>query len=981
MREVIHLGIAVERYNDPKLTNLSSSIADLENFDRILSEKYYVSKSIVLKNSEATRMRIEREFTNLYINYKENLDIIITLNGHGLAENGTYFFPLSDSQFEMKSTWYSGKDLETQIKLLDKYRNIAVIVNTCDAGALFQQDYFSSQRGDNYGFSRVIFTSSLSQQISFDTDRESNMSPFMTAIVSYLKENSSIVRLNLLNVIGFTKYAISNEKISLPREGYFTGHGGGDFLLTLRNTEEADWEKAKMLDNVEGYSFYLNNHPQVNEERVDFASQRLKEFRDEVDFLTKSISLTLVELKKYDRFSDTGLFTREMNQVKVLLEQLYNAVTGDKEAENTWNEIRLTKEKAVFSQFIENFPNSPYAKLAKKIEAKIENQEKDRQTWDEVLTSKNTATLSRIGRLKIYIEKFPYGDYVTKAYSLIEDMTAFYDIENQKDTGAKISMLEKYLNNPNYTEYQYQAKKLLDEINFENKISALEKELDEYILNENDEQIEQLQEFLNGHREDEIKKMAPLIEKAEEYIKRKQEEVKDAADIAINSKEPRKLQHFISIYPKSQLTAKVKSVFDSLDIEAWTSIENSLDITEIEEYIQAFQGTDAGFLDKAKDYLVELKFFEECNSLDDYELYTERFGEVGLMIKEARERIEELDYQARMERDYSALKEEGRLEKYEKFLQNYGFENIYSDTVVTLLNKERAEKKRLEILSEINEASGINVLEIIKREIDNVGADLKSELEEIEQIANNEKTVVESFEEAFEARHLENIVELKDKIKEYLYFEEPQFDDAIGFLRVLATNDVDQITEYCDENKYNKFSEQLELEKDALIAKKENSEDSYANFLSKYSDSRHHSEFEATLERLRELRLDKEEFDQLMLTPNESDLLDYIGKSTYKNEEHVKEVKRELIRIQKEQDEKHFYEGLVSSKSEQKCVEYLSEYKNGKYRGAVKALLAEILTTDKQQLASEKINYWKYSSMIMTIISILLILYILKINM
>lgn len=803
----------------------------------------------------------------------------------------------------------------------------------------------------------------------------------MAAIVSYLKENSTIVSLNLLNVIGFTKYAISNEKISLPREGYFTGHGGGDFLLVLRNTEEADWGKAKILDNVEGYSFYLNNHLQVNQERIAFASQRLKEFRDEVDFLTKSISLTLKELDKYDQFNDTGIFTREMNQIKVLLEQLYNSVTGDKEAENTWSEIRLAKEKSVFSQFVEKFPKSPYANLAKRIEAKIENQEKDRETWNEVLTSKNTATLSRIGRLKIYIEKFPYGDYVTKAYSLIEDMTAFYEIEIQKDTGAKINMLEKYLNNPSYTEYQYQAKKLLEEINFENKISTLEKELDKYILNENDEQIEQLQEFFNGHTEDEIKRMRPLIEKAEEYLKRKQEEIKEAADLVVNSKEPRKLQHFISIYPKSQFTVKVKSVFDSLDIETWTSIENSLDITEIEEYIQAFQGTDAGFLDKAKDYLVELKFFEECNSLDDYNLYTERFGEEGLMIKEARERIEELDYQIRMENDYSALKEEGGLEKYEKFLQDYGFENIYSDAVVTLLNKERAEKKRLEILGEINEASGINVLEIIKREIDNVGAELKSELEKIEQVVNNEKAVVESFEKAFEARHLEKIVELKDKIKEYLYFEEPQFDDAIGFLKVLATNDVDQITEYCNENKNNKFSRQLELEKDALIAKKENSENSYKDFLNKYSDSRYHSDFEVTVEKLREVRLDKEEFDQLMLKPNESDLLGYISKSTYKSEEHVKDVKRELIRIQKEQDEKHFYESIVSSKSEQKCVEYLNEYKNGKYRGAVKALLAEILTSDKQQLAPKKINYWKYSSMIMAIISILFMLYILKMNM
>ncbi|MEO0683787.1 MAG: hypothetical protein AAFY76_01735, partial [Cyanobacteria bacterium J06649_11] len=804
MRELICISIAIDNYDDPNINNLSNSVSDANGFIDVLEKKYRLGQSIKLHDEKATKELIEKEFTNLYLKFRENVDILVLLNGHGFEFNESYYFPLMDSTIESKTSCMSGRELTNNLKFLDKYKNVAVIVNTCESGYLFGQRYFSSFNDKGNNFSRVLFVSSAKSQLVRDSVMNSSYSPFIGEIVSYLDRNSSISELSIMSVIGHTKYDLSKKKnIGNPREGFFDGHGGGEFCFYLVSEENADWQLALNQGDVQAYSDYLSKHRGVDKDRTEISESRLEFFKREVEYLTRALKNINTIIQDYSEYEKEGEFNKDIANLSSRIEELDKRVSGDKLAESEWQDIRTSDDRKVFENFIDRYPDSPFVSIAERILAKIIREQEDEAKWNEVTSNKNTKTISRIGLLEHYIKEFEYGIHSKKAYKLIPDMKAYMRIEKESDETKKVELINSYIDNEEFQEYSYQVNKTLKEIEASRYRDRLNRELDEYIEADDYDKIVDVLTFYEGLNETESEHLSEVGKKASLHIEEYNDRISSEASRVIASSDPKLMYEFINKFSGRDWVLPVQQRFDEIDLEHWEMVNTNINQSSITEFIETFRGTNSSFLEKAAGYLSELNKFAECSTIQDYEYYIDKYGETALHLTEAKERISQLEYEKCLEQDYEKALLKKEVSGYEDFLNIYGVDTIYSDEIIRLLSIARSELFKNELEYQVKITKGNKLIQLIEESIDQIGDDHVQQFTIILDGAKVERNRRQEVTKALQDKDLLKVRELSE-LGEFKYYDDFPFVDAIAYLEVIESGDNEVLSTFIEENPDNK---------------------------------------------------------------------------------------------------------------------------------------------------------------------------------
>lgn len=233
---------------------LHNAVRDVENIQSILFERYNFEEAQILKNADATRESIEEElyaFTHSSV-LKEHDSLLIYYSGHGhLDTNNRGFWVPVDAEKGKISKYLPNSRIKEIIADI-KCRHVLLISDSCFSGSFFTRGR-SNTRGNEAmeehekRISRWAFCSGRHNEVVSDGPPNGN-SPFASAIINELQidmtEKLNFVRL-ADKVTEITRANYPQMPDANPIEN--AGHGGGQFVFTLKNDEAEEW---RLLDKT-----------------------------------------------------------------------------------------------------------------------------------------------------------------------------------------------------------------------------------------------------------------------------------------------------------------------------------------------------------------------------------------------------------------------------------------------------------------------------------------------------------------------------------------------------------------------------------------------------------------------------------------------------------------------------------------------------------------------------------------------------------
>ena len=332
------LAIAIDRYEFcPKLNN---AVYDVEAFIKLLIERYDVNESNInfLKDSEATKRKIEQAFHQLIKLITPQDNLIIYFSGHGHFDNrsGGYWIPVEANNGEDHLVDYLPNN--TVKNFIDKINSFHtfLIVDSCFSGTFFEGNSKSIENRLDTEQSRWALTSGRNEIVSDGVPGKH--SPFANALLNVLrKANQDLIIPNLCYSV-VEKVASNANQVPKTNPLHVQGNQGGQMVLYLRqdenkdwndtvnrgsidgfrqfiikypkseNFEEAYWQLTKLQDSVQSYNEYEKKFGR-NAKHYDACYSRLSFFEEEENWRNAEKSNTISSYKNYlDRFSDGGRF-------------------------------------------------------------------------------------------------------------------------------------------------------------------------------------------------------------------------------------------------------------------------------------------------------------------------------------------------------------------------------------------------------------------------------------------------------------------------------------------------------------------------------------------------------------------------------------------------------------------------------------------------------------------------------------------------
>ncbi|MEZ4828587.1 MAG: SUMF1/EgtB/PvdO family nonheme iron enzyme [Bacteroidia bacterium] len=345
------LVIGINTYDPDHFSPLNNCVRDVEDFARLLTEKYQFESTDVIRlmDKEATGRNIFDQLRTYARTLNSEDNLVIYFSGHGhlekineAAEEG-YWIP-ADGEKEVFRSWMENSGVLREIGWIQTHHTL-LIIDSCFSGTLF----FNPKSGDSKydkAPSRYAIASGSKELVSDGTPGKN--SPFATELLRILRQNDqpelkvSDISQEIKN-IPFERQTPNGSPINLR------GHQNGEFVFRLRKKAEPAWETLK--GNLSSCEQYLIAYPQ---------GKLLEEVYWEIACLKDKPE----EYRKYLRKYRRGKYAIKAAEKLETLE------------EKTAFESAKQKGYSALIRFLNQYPESPYAAAAEDEIERLEALEK-----------------------------------------------------------------------------------------------------------------------------------------------------------------------------------------------------------------------------------------------------------------------------------------------------------------------------------------------------------------------------------------------------------------------------------------------------------------------------------------------------------------------------------------------------------------------------------------------------------------------------
>jgi formylglycine-generating enzyme len=257
------LAIAINDYLH--CSKLNNAVRDAEAFIELMTTRYHFDPKHVtfIKDTEATKRRIEQEFFRLIKAITPQDNLIVYFSGHGRHDEhfGGNWVPVDAGTTDDDWPDYLSNDTIKSYLSKIKSMHTFLIADSCFSGSLFidkSKEKFSGDRRDTEP-SRWGLTSGKKEIVS--DGRPGHHSPFATALLDVLRRADQPPGVMRICDLVLEKVVANAEQTPMGSPLQVPGHQGGQMVLYFREDEEADWQAAQQANTRQAYSNFYRQYP------------------------------------------------------------------------------------------------------------------------------------------------------------------------------------------------------------------------------------------------------------------------------------------------------------------------------------------------------------------------------------------------------------------------------------------------------------------------------------------------------------------------------------------------------------------------------------------------------------------------------------------------------------------------------------------------------------------------------------------------
>ena len=229
--------IAVQNYDDAKITDLSHAIDDATTFYNTLTKYYTFEKKDVklLTNPRFEDIVIELDKLTRTITEKDNL--LVYFAGHGVwsEETNVGFWLPSDAKEANTANWFRNSTMRDYIGSI-RSKHTLLIADACFSGSIFKSR--KAFANAPVAIEKVYDLTSRKAMTSGSLSEVPDRSVFLEYLIKRLAENTNPF-LSSEELFYSLKTAVINNSPNIPQFGEIlnTGDEGGDFIFIRKDTD------------------------------------------------------------------------------------------------------------------------------------------------------------------------------------------------------------------------------------------------------------------------------------------------------------------------------------------------------------------------------------------------------------------------------------------------------------------------------------------------------------------------------------------------------------------------------------------------------------------------------------------------------------------------------------------------------------------------------------------------------------------------
>jgi hypothetical protein len=930
------------------LDKLPNAVKDAQSVIKVLYDKYKIEKVWQLEDTEVTLNEIKRTFKEIKETLKPEDALLILYNGHGSVKGkgNIAYWQFQGSRIDAEETWYKCSDFFDEITELEDIRHIALLVNSCFSGNLFEQDGLYSDRYDKGTGkkSRVLFTASLKNQTTRDSTEHGMNSPFCHSLVDILSNNKDNYELFLLNIVSYIHSQFDkNDFGSTPRYGHFKGNDGGQFILYLNEDIEDIWLKTLKDNSIEGYDSFIQKFPSSNlvskalENKQKLVDER-KSWYNTLDEVAKLITPFVKEEHSSEIVKQSQNFLNSVKDVKSNLNK-------SEESNNDWEALmeinnsnaKDTEKVKALEKFIQKNQLSNYRTSAENMLDRIHQNINEEKLWEEVNAKTSKSPINIKGGFARYIlEHNSTGKYIREAYQNLQDTSLYIEasdlLKDNKDLSGGRKLLEEYERKFPDGLFINRAKKELKKISVETQAEEIKLEFDE-AKSENNltvlyDLISRIQEFGKDEKEANLEVFTEAQQIITEYQTTKEKEYKKA----IESDKVSELKFFIKLYSEDELATdlvqKVQEILNDKEEQMFFEAEGGKEIDLFIDLVEMFDEDD-NFYDKALQRIEELNYYFSLKNKEQYQKYLEhpQYKINGLMLKEARDHVERIKQDEIKQSKYENAINSNSIEICQKYLDEY--ENDKDDKWFELERKFKELDYALrskELFAEIGKATDIkDKLSLCHSYLSKYLEGIQ--LNQVEEIKEKLQKTIDS-DDAFKIAAKANNIEILEDYKRNHPRNHDKADDYIDYLKAKQLKTKEAFEEYIDKYK-DTTGLNIVKAKDGIAFLEAISTGEILP-LHEYKRKSGEKEFEeeanAKIKELEDLKELEEEFAKANKTEDIDTLSRYIRVYGDKNKEYTNKIIDKLAKLKRDKQDNEEFEKAKNSGKAQPLTDYIGYY-------------------------------------------------------
>lgn len=310
--------IAVQDYDDSKITDLAEPLKDAEKLSKTLIDNYTFEKENVRILENPTNSEIIGALHNMrsYINENDNLLIFYAGHGYWDEEMGTGYWLPRDAQKDNPANWLPNTTLTSYLSAI-KSKHTLLVADACFSGGIFKT---RKAFNEDQVIERLYQMQSRKAITSGTLTEVPDKSVFIEYLIKRLNENKDKY-VTSEQVFSNIRYAVLNNSSNVPQYGTIqnTGDEGGDFIFIRKKADEPKIIDETIVQDASITSEIINNEKYkkllAENEAKEKAEQEAKLLKEEE--ARKNAELEAKQLKEEETKRNTNIEAKNDEQKEI----------------------------------------------------------------------------------------------------------------------------------------------------------------------------------------------------------------------------------------------------------------------------------------------------------------------------------------------------------------------------------------------------------------------------------------------------------------------------------------------------------------------------------------------------------------------------------------------------------------------------------------------------------------------------------------